>query len=349
MAKFCNHCGASLPDDKNFCTECGMPAESGAEMPNRQTAAADYSTAQASMPTYQYQNQSAAGMNGVPEKGSKYDPITTGGYIGISLLMCIPIVGLILMIIWAFGGCKKVNKRNFARASLIMMAVGVIFSLIIGFAAKSIFNTAMESAGIDIEAITDLTDSQSENGDESQNALDALAALAGMAGEISSSDSEATNSDIEELQELGNLLDSLGALTGEGSEDAQEGEEGSEDALSELIDEAVEINQQAEEANDGWPASLRAYPGGTAEAVASYRTEIKDTTLDEMLAWIEDLKKDGFAYKDFYDVGMSEEDMLGWNGWWATDGEIYLSVSYSEGTVIIDHTKELPDLSGLFE
>ena len=66
------------------------------------------------------------------------------------------------------------------------------------------------------------------------------------------------------------------------------------------------------------------------------------------MGWIEELKKDGFEYQDFYDFGMSEEDMLGMNGWWAYDGNTYLSVSYSEGTVIVDHTKELPDLESYF-
>ena len=67
-----------------------------------------------------------------------------------------------------------------------------------------------------------------------------------------------------------------------------------------------------------------------------------------MLGWIEDLKGDGFEYQDFYDFGMSEQDMLDMNGWWGYDGNTYLSVSFSEGTVIVDHTKELPDLASYF-
>ena len=66
------------------------------------------------------------------------------------------------------------------------------------------------------------------------------------------------------------------------------------------------------------------------------------------MGWIEHLKADGFEYQGFYDFGMSEQDMLAMNGWWATDGEIYLSLSYYEGTVTVDHTYELPDLSSIF-
>ena len=67
-----------------------------------------------------------------------------------------------------------------------------------------------------------------------------------------------------------------------------------------------------------------------------------------MLGYIEQLKADGYVYTDFYDFGMTEEDMLGMDGWWGTNGEIYLSLSYYEGTVTVDHTYELPDLSSYF-
>lgn len=61
-----------------------------------------------------------------PGKKSKWGVISTKGYIGINLLMAIPGIGLILTIIWACGGCRKYAKRNYARAALIFMAVGII-------------------------------------------------------------------------------------------------------------------------------------------------------------------------------------------------------------------------------
>lgn len=341
MAKFCTNCGTSIPDDKNFCTECGSSVAT--ETPVRQqTPPPTQTTPPPVQPNYQY--QAAPTGDAEPAKGSKFEPITTGGYIGIMLLMCIPIVGLILMIIWAFGGCKKVNKRNLARASLIMMVIGAILSLIFGFVVKSLFNTAMEAVGIDNQTIESLVDGETSE-EESTGILGALGALAAFSGDEEGAEGidGVTNSDIEELEALGDVLESLEGLNGENSENTGGG------SLNDLVEEAIDINQQAEAANDGWPSSLREYPGGTATAVASYRTEIKDTTLDEMLGWIEDLKGDGFEFQDFYDFGMTEEDMMSMNAWWATDGEIYLSVSYYDGVVTVDHTKELPDLSGLFE
>ena len=66
------------------------------------------------------------------------------------------------------------------------------------------------------------------------------------------------------------------------------------------------------------------------------------------MGWIEHLKADGFEYQGFYDFGMSEQDMLDMNSWWAYDGNTCLSVSFADGTVIVDHTKELPDLESYF-
>ena len=67
-----------------------------------------------------------------------------------------------------------------------------------------------------------------------------------------------------------------------------------------------------------------------------------------MLGWIDQLKIDGFEFQDFYGFGFSESDMLSMDAWWAYDGKTYLSVSYYDGTVTVDHTKELPDLESYF-
>ena len=346
MAKFCTNCGATLDDDKKFCTECGasvnetpagaapLPSPPPQSAPQPQAAPVYAQAATATMPPPQsaYQPAAAYGGDMAPAKGSKYEPITTKGFIGIMLLMCIPIVGQILMIVWALGGCRKINKRNLARASLIMMAVALVVSFLIGMALKTLFGKVVDQ----IEAETGVSISEITGGEKGKNGENG--GLNGLLGIVSglSGDDGPTNQNIEELEELNKMLEGLGGVTGE------------ENGFEGLIDGAIQANKDAEAANDGWPKTLREYPGGTATATASYRTEISGTTLEEMLGWIEDLKGDGFEYQDFYDFGMSEQDMLDMNGWWAYDGNTYLSVSFSEGTVIVDHTKELPDLASYF-
>ena len=47
------------------------------------------------------------------------------------LLLCIPVVGFILLLIWAFGGSGD-ERKNFARAALLMWAVGIVLSIFFG-------------------------------------------------------------------------------------------------------------------------------------------------------------------------------------------------------------------------
>ncbi len=363
MAKFCTNCGASLEEGLRFCTECGASQQSAPEtppvpqpepQPAYQQPEPQYQrpAPQPRQQSYDYQQEDRTSRRNTkaPGPNSPYAPITTWGYVGTMLLMSIPIVGLILAIIWACGGCRKINKRNLSRAFLIMMAFALVFSLIAGLVIRGITKKAMEEAGVSAELMEEglgglgalaAFGSPADSGDGSSGSSDiggllgGLGVLAGL-GEAASSGDEYG---LEELNDLAALMEGMEALTGE--------ESGGQE-LGELIDNIEEQNAQFDAKHDGWPTSLRPYPGGTASAVTSYRTEISGTSEDEMLGWIDSLKGDGFKFQDFYDFGMSEEDMLSMNAWWATDGKIYLSVSYYDGLVTIDHTNELPDLESYF-
>lgn len=50
------------------------------------------------------------------------EPITTGGYIGFTILFAIPLVGLVSSLIFAFAS-KNMNRRSFARAALFWRIV----------------------------------------------------------------------------------------------------------------------------------------------------------------------------------------------------------------------------------
>ena len=213
MAKFCTNCGATLDDDKKFCTECGAsvnetpagaappPPPPPQSAPQPQAAPVYAQTATATMPPPQsaYQPAAAYGGDMAPAKGSKYEPITTKGFIGIMLLMCIPIVGQILMIVWALGGCRKINKRNLARASLILMLVMMLLTALLGFLAKKAVEAAVERAGI-AEQIDALRDEKT--GEIDLNALSGLLGenpgLSGLLGE---------NSKLGDLSELAGMLE----------------------------------------------------------------------------------------------------------------------------------------------
>lgn len=147
---FCTFCVAQVPDDIKFCTACGKPMVSIAERPAMQQPVYP----QQPPPSYGIpQGQpyaappyiAAANLDVPPSPGSKYEPVTTGGFIGIMLLMLIPIVNIILLLVWACGGCRKVNQANFARAMLIMLLIGIILSVVVTFVFQSLWKEAVDS------------------------------------------------------------------------------------------------------------------------------------------------------------------------------------------------------------
>ena len=149
---FCTNCGTNVPDGIKFCTSCGTPMSVQA-----QPQAPPQAYAPPSQPAYAQPQPGYVAPAGDPNAplppGSKYEPITTGGYIGIFLLMLLPLINLILLIIWACGGCQKVNKANFARAMLIMMIIGSVLSLLMFFAVRMLFGSEIDSL---MEAFGDL-------------------------------------------------------------------------------------------------------------------------------------------------------------------------------------------------
>lgn len=59
----------------------------------------------------------------------KFRPISAWGYIGYQILFSLPILGLILMIVFACSN-EKVNRRNYARANLILIVISAIFTVV---------------------------------------------------------------------------------------------------------------------------------------------------------------------------------------------------------------------------
>lgn len=161
-AKFCNNCGAPKAVEEKTVeevkVETAVPAAAETEIvppaapaletefipkplfnevDNRKTAA--YGGAAAPAAPAMPAEPAPAEETDKPRKKSKWDIISTKGYVGINLLMAIPGIGLILTIIWACGGCRKYAKRNYARAALIFMAIGVLLLIAAALVLRFVF------------------------------------------------------------------------------------------------------------------------------------------------------------------------------------------------------------------
>ncbi len=270
----CNKCGASLADDTRFCTECGNKIEE-APVGMKEVEAPQPAPAPAPVPqpVYRQPVQPQPPKTDAKPEG-KYALISTGGFIGITLLMCIPLLGQLLLIIWALGGCKKKQKTYYARACLILMIISIALGALIGFAAKKL--------------VTNF---------------------------------------------INNVKEELNIDSGDDEESS---------AVSSILGLVAGVSNQTSGNSDSWPKALPKPDAGEEKQISGYRTEFHGTKKSDMTDYIEVLQDEGFEYEDFMDFGYTEDEMLDMNGWWGTDGEWYLSVSYDDGVITVDYTTDRP-------
>ncbi len=74
-----------------------------------------------------------------PDKKSKYAPMTSLGMAVELFLMSIPVVGFVLMILWSCGVCRKIARRNLARAYLILLIVGLVLAVVAAILGRFVF------------------------------------------------------------------------------------------------------------------------------------------------------------------------------------------------------------------
>lgn len=74
-------------------------------------------------------------------------PISTSDWFITMLITAIPVVGIVMLFVWAFGSGTNQNKANWAKASLLWMLIGgviaVLFMVIFFAAFMSRFSNEM--------------------------------------------------------------------------------------------------------------------------------------------------------------------------------------------------------------
>ena len=164
---FCTQCGKQLSDGTKFCTECGfaIPETEPAAAPEpaaepkpeavpefisqsdpipepepefKPDPAPEPEPAPVTAPQPKPQSEPAPGPADAaqPAEDPKKTLISSLGFVGINCLLAIPVVGFILLIVWACGGCKKLQKTYYCRSllitSLIILGITLLFVIVVG-------------------------------------------------------------------------------------------------------------------------------------------------------------------------------------------------------------------------
>lgn len=155
---FCPNCGKNNPDDSRFCESCGttmngpgaaatppaqpaQPAQPAYNPPPQQQAtyAAPAQPAYNAAPPAAYYQQPAYGAADLNK------PLSVGGYILTFLVMAIPLVGIIMTFVWAFGSNANINRRNYCRALLIIALIMIVLTIVLSIVFASVLPDILDS------------------------------------------------------------------------------------------------------------------------------------------------------------------------------------------------------------
>lgn len=131
---YCTKCGTQVAEDVKFCTSCGTPMGAAQQPQPQQTYTQQPQQQQYQQPPYGQP---------YPQPAYTEEPISTGSYMLMFLLLMIPIVNLLCLIVWACGGSNKKNKVNLSRAMLFWMLIGAVIGGIIALAGGMLFGDSI--------------------------------------------------------------------------------------------------------------------------------------------------------------------------------------------------------------
>ena len=106
MSRVCKKCGGTVKAEDSFCMHCGMPLEK--EEPLREEA--------------------------IKENENKTDVLSVWEYLLMLIILAIPVVNVIVCIFWIIGKNGSPNRRNLAKAWMILAVVGTLLSGALTFA-----------------------------------------------------------------------------------------------------------------------------------------------------------------------------------------------------------------------
>lgn len=118
----CPSCGAEQPSKSVFCGECGAKMS---DDPNGESLAPPVKEQ-----FYDRYGEAQRNYYSPPQADPQDVPLSMGDYLIMIIAFCVPIVGLVLMIVWSLSSTANTNRKNFSRAMLIVTVIGFILSII---------------------------------------------------------------------------------------------------------------------------------------------------------------------------------------------------------------------------
>lgn len=64
--------------------------------------------------------------------------LSVGGWIGSLIVLAIPLLGIIMTFVWAFGK-DDTGRKNFCRASLILILIGIVLGIVLSLTGLMTF------------------------------------------------------------------------------------------------------------------------------------------------------------------------------------------------------------------
>lgn len=58
-------------------------------------------------------------------------PLSVKDWLITLIIAAIPLIGFIMLFVWAFSSDTNVNKANWAKAALILFAIGIVLSILL--------------------------------------------------------------------------------------------------------------------------------------------------------------------------------------------------------------------------
>ena len=81
-------------------------------------------------------------------KPASTTPLPVWKYVGIFLLMSIPILNIIMILVWSFGDSCNLNTKNYAKAVLVMFIIFVVLTIVSYFTIWNELSTLISGYNI---------------------------------------------------------------------------------------------------------------------------------------------------------------------------------------------------------